>query len=1492
MRAGSDGSHRLNLKWFYLPVLMLIGLMMVFGTLLLSSHLTAQNQFTAALVSTNQQRLTVQTIAFVSSQLVAATSNPDRAALRDQLNRSVEALASQRTLMADGDLPSEIAALYFDAPMQIDLYILTFIDAVRALMKDPAPEADTPAYREVIRLQPILQTGINAVSNAYQSIYTANYLLTRSIGLGVLLGILVTLVGAVIFIFRPLEQLLKRSELHYRQTIIETQSMFAALGASESRFRTLTNAAPVGIFMTDPQGKRIFSNEYWCELSGITEAESLGDGWRKVLHPDERERIAGAWRQGIAQQKLVNLEYRYVRPDGKVIWVQGTGKPVYDAEGSFQGYLGAVMDITARVQAETALRERERFIDRITATIPDIVYVYDLIEARNVYSNQEVTQTLGYTPAEVQTLGSSLLERLIHPDDLPLVYENNRRLESASDDDVFEVEYRIKRADGEWRWLYSRERAMLRDPNGKVIQKLGIAQDITERKNLQEQLQASEERLRLIAETVPDLIFRADHAGSITYANPAFQTVLGLDPQQIIGQIPLDLMHPDDRQPVLERFRAATAAQESHLETEFRVQRPDGTFIWIEASGTFIYNQQGQFESSAFVARDITDRKHLEEELRASEERIRLITDRIPDMVTQSDAEGRVTFVNPALRTILGYSPETLLNNPGMEFIHPDDLGPLMEMVAASLTANTANICTEIRLRHADGHYLWAETTGTLLRDAQSVYTGTIFITRDITERRELQDALRKSEARYRTIVETAQEGIWLVDTAGNTTYVNPKMAEILGVAGHEILGHSIFEFMDETERQKAQRNFERREGTLEQYEFCLKHKTGSDVWVSMVTNPILDDQGQVIALLAMVTDITESKQVRDALQASEERLGLSIQVGSIGIFDHNHRDNSIYWSPEMRRIYGVGPDEPVTLESGRSAVYSEDAERIHEAVLRAWDPSSDGTFEVEYRIIDRSGIMRWISTRSRTFFEGEGDARHPVRTIGATIEFTDRMRVEEALRANEEHLRFITNNAQDMISQLDEMGCYVYASPSFHTTLGYDPGSLIGKWGVEMIHPEDVERMTAIYQEAITTHPRDMKTELRLRHIDGYYIWVESTGTFLYDDSGNYKGGVFVSRDITERKRLQEELRSSEEQMRLITDNVPDLISRVDEAGYYTFVSPSYQTVLGYGPSDLVGLYAGDIVHPDDIEAVTTAFYQARQSCQQLRTEVRMRHADGHYVQFETIGTFLFNKTGQYLGGVYIARDITERSRLQEALIEQEKLTTALEKEQELNQLKNRMMLRIDHEFRTPLTVIRSMAYTLDAYADRLSAEQRHVKVDAIQRQVERIVLMLDAIRSVLTGAYADQRANRVPVRLLDLCRAAVRDVDAYFGTSDRLSINVPEDLIIDVDPQTLKEAIYKVVVNALLYSNPPDLVHVTAELIEREVELRVIDCGVGILENELPRIFEPFFRGSNIGEVSGIGLGLTIAKASVESYGGRIAVDSQPDTGTTVRIRLPTAE
>jgi PAS domain S-box-containing protein len=148
--------------------------------------------------------------------------------------------------------------------------------------------------------------------------------------------------------------------------------------------------------------------------------------------------------------------------------------------------------------------------------------------------------------------------------------------------------------------------------------------------------------------------------------------------------------------------------------------------------------------------------------------------------------------------------------------------------------------------------------------------------------------------------------------------------------------------------------------------------------------------------LQGVFRDISERRKTERTLRGSEERLRQAVRVSQIGIFDHDHRTDTIYWSPQQREIYGWGPDEPVTLQAYLDRVYPDDRERIALAVRQAHDPAGDGFFDVEHRIIRRDSSVRWLTTRSQTFFDGEGDARHPVRTIGAVRDITEDKQAEE----------------------------------------------------------------------------------------------------------------------------------------------------------------------------------------------------------------------------------------------------------------------------------------------------------------------------------------------------------------------------------------------------------------------------------------------------------------------------------------------------------------
>ena len=385
--------------------------------------------------------------------------------------------------------------------------------------------------------------------------------------------------------------------------------------------------------------------------------------------------------------------------------------------------------------------------------------------------------------------------------------------------------------------------------------------------------------------------------------------------------------------------------------------------------------------------------------------------------------------------------------------------------------------------------------------------------------------------------------------------------------------------------------------------------------------------------------------------------------------------------------------------------------------------------------------------------------------------------------------------------------------------------------------------------------------------------------------------GYIVAMTDITERKCLEEKLRASEERLRLITDNIQDLVTQSDAEDRIVYASPSSRMVLGMKPEAIVGTLRRDFVHPDDWEKIIATCQAAIQvGREHLMIEGRLRHADGRYINIETMCKLFYDTQSHYTGAVYITRDITERKRLETLLLEREKLQTALEKEQELNALKTRMMERIAHEFRTPLAVIQLSSETLTHYYERLTPDKREAKVTTIKSQIQSITDMLDEIGLVVKGRFEPEYLNRVSTDVSALCRDATTKLAADFNLPDKFVLDLPETALAVVDKNILRSALLHMMRNAVQYSQPSEIVKASLLRFENSIELRVTDTGIGILPQELPRIFDPFFRGSNISELRGLGVGLTIAHAAIEAHNGTIKVESLPLQGTTVTICLPT--
>ncbi len=261
-----------------------------------------------------------------------------------------------------------------------------------------------------------------------------------------------------------------------------------ALRQSEQRYATLTAAAPVGIFRTDAEGHCLYVNDRWSQIAGLTALEAAGDGWVKAIHPEDRDLVAQHWYRFAETGDIFRLEYRFQRPEGMVTWVFGQAVKEIDEAGIVRGYVGTITDISDRKEAQMALQEAQQFAQSIADKTPAVLYIYDLTQSRNLYSNRSIAEVLGYSTQEIQGMSETFMPSMLHPDDLELVLQHQQQIAAASDGEDLELEYRIRHASGEWRWLVSRDSVFKRDGNGNVTQYIGAAQDISDRKRAEEVL--------------------------------------------------------------------------------------------------------------------------------------------------------------------------------------------------------------------------------------------------------------------------------------------------------------------------------------------------------------------------------------------------------------------------------------------------------------------------------------------------------------------------------------------------------------------------------------------------------------------------------------------------------------------------------------------------------------------------------------------------------------------------------------------------------------------------------------------------------------------------------------------------------------------------------------------------------------------------------------------------------------------------------------------
>jgi diguanylate cyclase (GGDEF)-like protein/PAS domain S-box-containing protein len=436
-----------------------------------------------------------------------------------------------------------------------------------------------------------------------------------------------------------------------------------------------------------------------------------------------------------------------------------------------------------------------------------------------------------------------------------------------------------------WRWYVNASDSLRRQLDDNIAQNQKstaeltetnsqLSQQVIEKQRLEAILRREIDLLARVMETSPVGIVMVDPNGVVLIASERAQIILRLQEQNYPLQLHshAECQIIDEQGEVLEDsllpFEQVVRTQQSVYDCRQLMSFPNGDRVILSVNAAPLFNMEEELEGVVLAVEDITERLQIEAALLHSEAQFRGIFEQAAVGIAIVSLGGEFIRVNQHYCHLLGYSENELLQKTCQEITHPEDWDNHQEIWQQSWQRETQTFSVEKRYLQQNQSFIWVNLSGSVVRDSNDMPIYLITIIENIHYRKEALQALRQSEEGFRRIVETANEGIWMIDGNNLTTFVNPRMAEMLGYTVEEMMGRSLLEFMDTEGQKLALEKLEhRRQGRREQHDFCFTRQDGSFIWVMISTNPILDDHGNYIGALGMITDISERRSAEQNLQ-------------------------------------------------------------------------------------------------------------------------------------------------------------------------------------------------------------------------------------------------------------------------------------------------------------------------------------------------------------------------------------------------------------------------------------------------------------------------------------------------------------------------------------------------------------------------------------------------------------------------------------------------
>jgi PAS domain S-box-containing protein len=823
-----------------------------------------------------------------------------------------------------------------------------------------------------------------------------------------------------------------------------------------------------------------------------------------------------------------------------------------------------------RLLAEKSLRDSEERFRRISETISDVSYSC-LADPHGEYSISWMTGAIdritGYSIEEAMAM--KYWRKLVLEEDLP-DFEKYVSGLTPGNSGICELRLRHKNGNTVWVQSFAECSQNMERPEQRIL--FGGLMDISERKRVENALRESEKKYRALVTQSPDGIFLVDLQGNFLSVNLAMCSGMKYSEAELLSMKIWDIVpkqYMDIHQTRLADILKGKATTEA---AEYVVRGKDGETHQIDILSVPFY-KDGKLIGFQGIARDVTEKKKMENRLRESEEYYRTLVETSPDAIIIVDGGAQVTFASRKTLDVFGIPAQTDMRGVSiLDFVAPDEIPRVQERLVEILSGRSRPEIREYQLQRQNRRPFWADVSSAPLRDTSGRNIGLLLICRDVSERKKAETALRESEEKYRLIADNTAETITILDLDLHFTYVSPSILKLRGYTVEEASSQTLQQILtpDSFSKIRAVFNEEmaletsgkadpKRNRSLELQEY---RKDGSLVWVENSLSFLRDGQGKVTGILVIAKNIDERKRAETEILKEKAFLEALVEAAPEGIAITDCPGLILQVNNEFIRMFGYAADEALGKQINDLVVPAElreEAQTITQAVGKG----------------DIKAVETLRKRKDGSIFN--------VSLIGAPIFIAGRQvavyaiyRDISASKRAEEQIRYqasLLQDVSDAIIATDKNNNIQIWNQAAERIYGWQAAEAVGKNFREMIRPE--YRYTS-RKEMIEKLEREGSWSGEIIHHlrDGKQIPIQSTITVLKDAVGIQTGTVSVNHDISERKAAEEQLRERDHLLRNLSAQVPGMIytfmRRPDGTFCIPYSSNAIQDIFGVSPREV----------------------------------------------------------------------------------------------------------------------------------------------------------------------------------------------------------------------------------------------------------------------------------------------------------------------------------